>query len=141
MTADDLAALRDATRVAHEVLRDLRTERRAVEQLIAGIEGRVQLALVRTWALARPEEGGRALPTDRSLVARIAANTRWSREDSAEQGRKMRAGLDARFLREVDPDGTLPDDERRRRADCARKAFFQRLALASAKARRERSKA
>ncbi len=47
MTADDLAALRDATRVAHEVLRDLRTERRAVEQLIAGIEGRVQRAVGR----------------------------------------------------------------------------------------------
>lgn len=41
-TADEIAALRAATREAHEVLKDLRTERRAVEQLVAGIEGRIQ---------------------------------------------------------------------------------------------------
>lgn len=80
------------------------------------------------------------MPADRSLAASIAANSRWSREDPAEQGRKMRVGLEAKFLREVDPDGTLPDAERRRRAECARRAYFQRLALASAKARRERSR-
>lgn len=51
----------------------------------------------------------------------------------------MRAGLEAKFLREVDPDGTLPDAERRRRAECARRAYYQRLALASARARRERA--
>ena len=44
-TADEVAALREATRQAHEVLKDLRTERRAVEQLVAGIEGRVQRAV------------------------------------------------------------------------------------------------
>jgi len=44
-TADEIAALRAATREAHEVLKDLRTERRAVEQLVAGIEGRVQRAV------------------------------------------------------------------------------------------------
>jgi hypothetical protein len=76
------------------------------------------------------------MPTDRTLAARIAANTRWSREDPTEQGRVMRAGLDAKFLREVDPDNELPEPERHRRAECARKAFYQRLALASAKARR-----
>ena len=76
---------------------------------------------------------------DRSLAAQIAANTRWSRENPAEQGRRMRAGLEQKFLREVDPDGVLPDAERRRRAECARRAFYQRLALASAKARRERA--
>jgi hypothetical protein len=77
---------------------------------------------------------------DRTLAARIAANIRWSREDPAEQGRKMRAGLEARFLREVDPDGTLPEAERLRRAESARKAYYQRLALASAKARRARAR-
>ena len=50
----------------------------------------------------------------------------------------MRAGLEAKFLREVDPDGTLPEPERRRRAECAKRAHFQRMALARAKARRAR---
>lgn len=39
------------------------------------------------------------------------------------------------FERQVDPDGILPDDERRRRAEHAKKAHFGRLALASARAR------
>ncbi len=30
----------------------------------------------------------------------------------------------ARFERQVDPDGTLPDAERRRRAEAAMKAYF-----------------
>lgn len=74
----------------------------------------------------------------RRLAASIAANTRWSRENPTEQGRKMRAGLEAKFLREVDPEGTLPEDERNRRAEAARRAHYQRMALASAKARSER---
>lgn len=45
----------------------------------------------------------------------------------------------AKFEREVDPDGTLPPDERARRAEHKRKAYFGRLALKSAKARRARS--
>jgi predicted nucleic acid-binding Zn-ribbon protein len=44
-TAAELEALRTATREAHEVLKDLRTERRAVEQMLAGIEGRVRRAV------------------------------------------------------------------------------------------------
>ena len=75
-------------------------------------------------------------PPNRTLAAKLAANTRWSKEDPAEQGRKMRAGLDAKFLREVDPNNELPEAERHRRAECARKAYYQRLALASANARR-----
>ena len=42
----------------------------------------------------------------------------------------------ARFEREVDPDQVLPPDERARRAEHARKAYFQRLALKSARSRR-----
>jgi len=74
-----------------------------------------------------------------SLAAQIAANSRWSREDPTRQGEIMRAGLERRFLDEVDPNRELSEAERIRRAECARKAFYQRLALASAKARRERS--
>lgn len=53
----------------------------------------------------------------------------------------MRAGFEAKFLREVDPDNVLPEPERRRRAEAARRAFYARMALASAKARRERAAA
>lgn len=42
----------------------------------------------------------------------------------------------AKFEREVDPDGVLPPDERARRAEHKRRAYFQRLALKSARARR-----
>ena len=73
-----------------------------------------------------------------SLAAQIAANSRWAKEDPTEQGRIMRAGLERRFIDEVDPNRELPEAERIRRAECARKAFSQRLALASAKARRDR---
>ena len=50
----------------------------------------------------------------------------------------MRAGLDAKFLREVDPNNELPEAERLRRGEAARRAYYQRLALASAKARKAR---
>jgi hypothetical protein len=42
-----------------------------------------------------------------------------------------------RFERQVDPDGTLKPEERARRAGHARKAYFTRLALRSAQARRQ----
>jgi hypothetical protein len=42
-----------------------------------------------------------------------------------------------RFERQVDPDGELPPAERARRAGHARKAYFTRLALRSAQARRK----
>jgi len=41
----------------------------------------------------------------------------------------------ARFELEVDPDGSLDLEERRRRALQARRAYFARLSLAAAKAR------
>lgn len=53
----------------------------------------------------------------------------------------MRAGLEARFLREVDPNNELSEAERLRRAAKARQVYYQRLALASAKARKARSEA
>jgi hypothetical protein len=51
-----------------------------------------------------------------------------------------RAALDAKFEREVDPDGTLDPSERARRAAHARKAHMHRLALKSAQARRAKRK-
>jgi hypothetical protein len=74
----------------------------------------------------------------KSLPHQVSAYSRWAKEDPAEQGRIMRAGFDQRFLREVDPNNELPEAERLRRAEAARRAYFGRLALASAKARRAR---
>lgn len=76
--------------------------------------------------------------TARSLAAKIAANVRWSKEDPTENAARARRGLDAKWLREVDPNNELPESERNRRAQCARLAHMQRMALASAKARRAR---
>jgi hypothetical protein len=78
--------------------------------------------------------------TTKSLQHQIAANARWSKEDPARQGQIMRAGLKRRFLDEVDPERKLPEAERQRRAENARKAFYQRMALASVKARQARRK-
>jgi hypothetical protein len=80
-------------------------------------------------------------PGERSLRARLAANTRWSREDPTLNAARARAGLEAKFLRQVDPDGELPAPERRRRAECARRAYYQRMAFASARARSVRKHA
>lgn len=88
---------------------------------------------------ATPLQATGLTPEQRSQRARIAALARWSREDPAAQGAKMRAGFDQRFLDEVDPDRVLPEAERERRAACARKRYFTDLAYKSAKARRERA--
>ena len=44
-----------------------------------------------------------------------------------------------KFEQQVDPDGVLPPAERAQRAEHARKAYFKRLALKSAQARRRRA--
>ncbi len=76
---------------------------------------------------------------DFSLRARIAANTRWAfTPDRRAATAAARAGLAQRWEREVDPEGTLPPDERARRVESLRKAHYSRMALASAKKRRRR---
>jgi hypothetical protein len=78
-------------------------------------------------------------PKQRRLRAQIAANTRWSKEDPAANAARGQAGLQTSFEKQVDPDGTLTPAERTRRAEAARKAHMQRLALASARSRSARS--
>ena len=80
------------------------------------------------------------MAADRSLIARLAAHESWARtiDPSARTEPARRALLD-RFEREVDPDGVLEPAERARRAAHARKAYFTRLALRSAQARRRKS--
>jgi hypothetical protein len=77
-------------------------------------------------------------PTIRQLHNSMAALIRWSKEDPVAGTAAARRGLADKFLREVDPEGHLPEDERARRAECARRAFYKRLALESAKARAKR---
>lgn len=82
------------------------------------------------------------LPTrtsaERRLVAQIAANESWAHTpDRSARTAPARAALDAKFESEVDPEGSLAPDERKRRAQHARTAYFQRLALKSARARRQ----
>ena len=76
-------------------------------------------------------------PEQLRLRAQIAANSRWSQEDPKDGTKKARAGFERRFELEVDPDGTLPEVERKRRAAAAMRAHMQRLALASSRARRK----
>lgn len=75
-------------------------------------------------------------PEEASLRGRIGAYTLHSRHDSREITAKARAAFLGRFEREVDVERVLPVAERERRALAARKAYFARLALASARARR-----
>jgi hypothetical protein len=75
-------------------------------------------------------------PEQRKQRAKIAAHTRWSREDPTANAVRAQAGLLAKFEREIraaDPD--LPDAEVARRTEHARRAHMLRLAFASAKAR------
>lgn len=78
--------------------------------------------------------------SDRHLAQRIGAHESWARttDRAARTAPARQAALD-RFEREVDPDGTLDPADRARRADHARKAYFLRLALKSATARRARA--
>jgi hypothetical protein len=71
----------------------------------------------------------------RSMNARLAALTRHAQSDAREATAPARAGLLKRFLDEVDPERVLPEDERARRAERARKVFYLRLAKKSAAAR------
>ena len=80
-------------------------------------------------------------PSERALRARLAALTRWSQQDAVAGTEKARSAspcADDYWLRQVDPDGVLSDEERARRAAAAKKAHYTRLALKSAQARRRR---
>ncbi len=79
-------------------------------------------------------------PGERSMQARLAAHTSWSRtSDASARTKPARDAFCERFEIEVDPNGELDPAERARRAAHARKAHFLRLALASAKARRAKA--
>ena len=76
-------------------------------------------------------------PEERSLRSQIAAHEKWAKcDDPSAATAPARSAFLKRFEFEVDPDGALDPAERTRRAEHARKAYFKRLALKSAKARR-----
>src|SRR4051812_23150417 len=72
------------------------------------------------------------------LRGRIGAYAQHATHDTRETTARARAAFLSRFDRQVDPERVLPEAERRRRAEAAKKAHFARLALASARSRRNR---
>jgi len=76
-------------------------------------------------------------PAERALRARIAAHAMHSQHDGRRVTQSARLAFLDRFEREVDPDELLPSQERARRADQARRSYFNALALKSAQARRQ----
>lgn len=78
-------------------------------------------------------------PSERTMRARLAAHTLHARRDPKETTRPARDAFMARFENEVDPEGILPAEERQRRAESLRRAYFTKLALKSAQARRKAS--
>lgn len=75
---------------------------------------------------------------ERSLRASLAVNTSWANTtDRAARTQPARDAQFAKWLREVDPDGVLPEAERIRRARYLQIAHMKRMQLAAAKKRRE----
>jgi hypothetical protein len=74
-----------------------------------------------------------------STLGRIGAHVTHSRFDGCEITAPARRAFLDRFEREADPDGTLDPAERARRASHLKRAYFGRLALKSAQARRRRA--
>lgn len=75
----------------------------------------------------------------RSMRARIAANKRWANTtDRTAATTPAREAREEAFYREVDPDGTLAPDERRKRAKNARDAFYQQMQFKAQQTHRRR---
>lgn len=75
-------------------------------------------------------------PGERASRSRLGAYTLHAQRDPRETTSAARAAFAQRFLDAVDPLCKLPEEERLRRAGALRKAFYVRLALQSAQARR-----
>lgn len=71
-------------------------------------------------------------PTERRLVAQIAAETSWANTtDRAARTANARAGLEQKFLDQADGDPV--------RAEHLRRAHYKRLSLKAAQARRRKA--
>jgi hypothetical protein len=76
-------------------------------------------------------------PEERTLRAKLAAHSLHA-AGGTNTG-PARAAFEQRFYDAVDPDRVLPEAERERRAHHARQAFFARLSLQGARARRRKT--
>ena len=74
-------------------------------------------------------------PNQRSMRSRIAAHRLHATRNPRESTAAARAAFHDRFARAVDPAGVLSAEERHRRGEAARKAYFTQLALRSSRAR------
>jgi hypothetical protein len=74
---------------------------------------------------------------DMAMRGRIGAAVTHSRHDPRTATEAARAALWAKWERQVDPDGILAPEERRRRAEHAQRAHLLRASRASAVARRK----
>jgi hypothetical protein len=74
-------------------------------------------------------------PAERSLASRIGAYRQQATHDMRQTSKPGRDAAWQRFVVEVDPDRTLPEPERLRRAEAARRAHMARIALKSVQAR------
>lgn len=73
-------------------------------------------------------------PAERRARAQLAANARWAKAaDREQQTASARAGLRAKFERDVDPDARLTEQERARRVENAMKAHMAAMRLARAR--------
>ncbi|NQU37712.1 MAG: hypothetical protein HQ526_09000 [Actinobacteria bacterium] len=73
----------------------------------------------------------------RSAINKAAALSRVANEGGAAVSAPARRAFLEKFIDQVDPDRTLPEDERHKRAAAARKAYFTKLAAKSAQTRRQ----
>lgn len=78
----------------------------------------------------------------RSLRAQIAAAERWGRtKDRTAATAPARAGLRAKYAREVDPDGRMDPAEVERRVDSLMRAHMLRMTLKAKQARQRAAEA
>ena len=77
----------------------------------------------------RKSGGLMATQKQRSVIARIGGLSLRAKRDPLDYTRAAREAAYHRFEIEVDPQGELSADERSKRANAARRAYMQRLAL------------
>ena len=78
-------------------------------------------------------------PEQRSHRARMGGLATAARHDPSGYTQPAHSAFLGRFLDEVDPQRVLPEAERERRAQAARKLHMQRLAWKSAEVRRRKA--
>lgn len=81
-------------------------------------------------------------PDRRRQIASLAAHTSWARTPHREERlAPANRAREAKWEREVDPDGVMDPATRAKAAASARTAFYKQIALKSVQARRARAEA